>query len=87
MDDMKTEIWLNILSDIPFEQASRNLKEHIRTNAFVPTLADIIRKDAGVIADYDQLRIETRERLLELDSGKQLAIDCPPQYLRGGVGD
>lgn len=85
MDAVKTEIWLNLLQDLPFERASSNLREHIRTNAFVPTPADIIgQKDPEAFTDYNRMRLETAERKAELQEWKQLAIDCPDRLLLKG---
>jgi hypothetical protein len=92
MDEVKTEIWFNLLSDLPFEQATANLRNHIRTSSFVPTPADIICQDSSQFMDYDQLKLETAERMHELESWQKIAIDCPEhlqrRMLKGGdAGD
>lgn len=34
-------IWAECLQDISYEQARKNLKEHVKSNRFPPTIADI----------------------------------------------
>ncbi|MHA6481305.1 hypothetical protein ACX1C1_05280 [Paenibacillus sp. strain BS8-2] len=64
IDDLKTEMWLVVLSDYPFERAQKNLMEHIKTNKFAPTAAEII--------DYDYM--EWTVELYELKEGKDEAL-------------
>jgi hypothetical protein len=84
-------LWHQFLSAISFVTAQKNLNDHIASNRFPPTIADIVRKDPNQYVDYAQLREETEERLIQLEQGDPLAIDCPPHLLpkslKSGVGD
>lgn len=85
----KISLWDEMLREMSFEEGMRNLREHILTNRFPPTIADIVRKDADWISG-DRLSIEeTYAQLDEMDTARQLAIDCPkhlrPKLLRGGT--
>lgn len=81
IDDAKTETWLNLLRNVPFDQAQKNLRVHLETSSFVPTPADIIRRDPEQFTDYDRLRAETAERMAEQEEAVQLAVDCPARFL------
>jgi hypothetical protein len=59
----KVNTWAAIMADVPFEKAQKNLMTHIKSNSFVPTPADIIKHDPNMYVDYEQQKIETRERL------------------------
>jgi hypothetical protein len=78
-DEIKINIWLDLLREIPFEVAQRNLRKHIKENKFVPTPADIICQDPNQFTDYGKLKSETNERLKRMSEYEKLAIDCPEE--------
>jgi hypothetical protein len=41
IDDVKIAIWYDMLKDFPFEVAQTNLRKHIDTREFVPTIAEL----------------------------------------------
>ena len=66
-DDMKVAIWLDLLRDVPFELAQRNLRKHIMTEKFPPTVAELSRKpehDGPYIpgAEETRLMLEARDK-------------------------
>lgn len=77
----KKEVWHNLMTDLSFERASENLFDYMRRSSFPPTAADIIQHDPDQHTDYERLRLETEERLLELEESRRLAIDIP-EHLR-----
>lgn len=87
IDDIKTNVWLNVLQDIPFNMAQQNLRKHIRECKFPPTPADIINYDPNKFIDYQKQEIESSERLQELEAWEKKAIPMPDhikQYLLKG---
>jgi len=42
--DEKFEIWFNLLKNTPFDLAQHNLRNHIMTEKFAPTVADIVNR-------------------------------------------
>lgn len=72
----EVELWIWMLREIPFETAQDNLKRHILTNRFPPTIAEIANIPVTEIRQHDLLRIETANLFMLLD---QLAnADKPP---------
>jgi hypothetical protein len=65
MTDERTALWCQLLGDFPLERAQKHLKEHIISNHFPPTPADIIRfnpnKDLLSKMYFDAIRIEAFE--------------------------
>ena len=55
--------WYEYLQSVPVEKAIKNLNAHIISNSFEPKIADIIKHDPNQYVDYEQQKIETRERL------------------------
>jgi hypothetical protein len=39
--DARFKLWCDMLADVPYDRAIDNLKDHIKTNRFAPTIADI----------------------------------------------
>ncbi|WP_246183695.1 replicative helicase loader/inhibitor [Paenibacillus methanolicus] len=76
------ELWVFMLADIPFSQAQANLKQHILTSRFPPTIADVSGVESGVTVDYEQLRLETAARFAEMDRWEQVALPACPDHLR-----
>jgi hypothetical protein len=56
-------LWHQMLLNITFEAAQKNLFHHIQTNRFPPTISDILRKDPDQFTDHDALRAETQRYL------------------------
>lgn len=85
-------LWHEFLEEIDYQTAQANLREHIKSSRFPPTIADIVRNDPQQFVDHEQLKLETESRLAEMEEWQQQAIDCPahriPKLLKGGpVGD
>lgn len=64
----KIEVWYEIIQDTPFEKALANLMIHIKSSAYVPTLADLIKYDPVQTVDHEKQKIETQERLIRLST-------------------
>jgi len=81
-DDMAKEQvmhWYQHLKDIPFDVAMQNLREHIHTERFPPTIADIRR---GYSEESNVPGVEeTKEWLAELDRLRERAVPMP-DYVR-----
>ncbi|WEK53287.1 MAG: replicative helicase loader/inhibitor [Candidatus Cohnella colombiensis] len=41
--DEQTELWIEMLAPVPFERAKANIRNHIMTNQFPPTIAEVAR--------------------------------------------
>lgn len=65
-DDIKAEIWLDLLKDFPFETAQENLRHHIKSSQYVPTPHNILRYDPEQFVDHEQQKLDTKERLAKL---------------------
>lgn len=78
-----------MLQDMDFGKAQQNLANHIKTNRYPPTIADIRCEDTNQFVNYDQLRQETQVLLQTREEGFRTAIDCPPHlrtvFLTEGV--
>ena len=72
--------WYEHLKDVPFEAAMENLREHIRTERFPPTIADIRRERMEEKSSVPGVE-ETRRYLAELDRLRERAVP-PPARLR-----
>jgi hypothetical protein len=77
-----SKLWQEMLQAVSFDAAQVNLKQHILSNRFPPTIADITRHDPEVFTDYKKMYLDTETYLLQLEERQRLAIDCPPQYSR-----
>lgn len=80
IDDAKIAIWHNMLHDIPFDLAQRNLREHIKNSPFPPTPSDIIRTDLRSLPDHEQQRLQTTE-LLQLKDVWHSEATPPPKHI------
>lgn len=62
---------------MPFEKAQANLKDHIRSSRFPPTVADIVRYDADNFTNQLQLEEATTERFALAERWERDAVDMP----------
>nr|WP_307205634.1 hypothetical protein [Paenibacillus harenae] len=93
MTSEKAILWADLMKDLPFEIAIRNLHEHLKSNEFPPKAADIARYDLKT-QNHEFLRLETAAQFSNLD---QWATDVsePPEgfweeikaKLKGGDGE
>lgn len=53
----RVKLWAEMLTDIDFETAIKRLRAHIKTNRFVPTIAEILNPDGVARQDgaHDEL--------------------------------
>ena len=65
-DDIKVEIWFDLLKDFPFEKAQENLRDHIKSSQYVPTPHNIIRHDPNQFVDHEQQKIDTQKRIADM---------------------
>lgn len=79
-DEHKVKIWSDLLRNVDFQLAQKNLRSHIMTEKFPPTIADIAKKPEpkGPIpnAEETRLMLEQRER-----EWKQKAVPMP-EYVK-----
>ncbi|WP_201319088.1 replicative helicase loader/inhibitor [Paenibacillus sp. EPM92] len=87
-DDFKEALWFDMLKDLPDGAGLANVRQHIMTNKYPPTIADIRQVESN---NYQQLRVETAERFAELEQWKREAVPLPehliPKSLRSGGED
>lgn len=69
IDEVKTAFWLNMLEDFPFETAMNNLRQHIFTERYPPTIADLRKPlyDVDQFVNYLQLKEATAQRLQTME--------------------
>ncbi|WP_157054054.1 replicative helicase loader/inhibitor [Paenibacillus sp. D9] len=92
ISEEKAAVWHSLMEDTPFGTAKLNLKTFMQQSPYPPTAADIIRRDPSQFTDYGRLRLETEERLQEVEVWHQQAVPLPerlvPKMLRAGeAGD
>lgn len=61
LSEEQVTLWQEMLKDISFQAGMDNLKEHIRSNRFPPTIADIIQQQ-----DEPDIDPEIRARNIEI---------------------
>ena len=76
-------VWVEQLSEVPFESGVNHLNQHIKSSNYFPSIADIIKRDPDSFVDYNQLKLDT-ERLLRLgpinfDEVKRLTAGEPDE--------
>jgi hypothetical protein len=65
------------LQDFPFDVAMRNVEEHIRTERFPPTIADI-RGRLGDQMDAERSRRQAQEYFDQLEEWRKRSAPPPP---------
>ncbi|MBD0381233.1 replicative helicase loader/inhibitor [Paenibacillus sedimenti] len=78
-----THGWQSMLEDVSFERAQQNLAQHIKTNRFPPTIADIRCEAAPKPIDKE---IEARNRDIAFSEWVRLGKD-PEDFVYDGVSD
>ncbi|MGF6358049.1 hypothetical protein ABIE27_006014 [Paenibacillus sp. 4624] len=71
LNDDIVNLWIEMLSDISKTVALQNLKHHIKTSKWPPTIADI---RANTSTTSDILRIETQQCFALMESWEQNAV-------------
>lgn len=74
-------LWVEFMEGVPFERAQKNLKTHINTSKFPPTIADIVRVEEST-THGEALLLEGERRLEEFERWKLEAVDPPEHLLR-----
>lgn len=73
-----------MLADVPFDLAMNNLKDHIMTSHFPPTIADIAKQPTkGFYDDHKQL---TQKHFTMLEDAKRNAIPMPEHIRKELIG-
>lgn len=67
------------LSDFPFKAALKNVEDHIKTNRFPPTIADI-RGRLGDLQDSQRSKEETASYFAQLDASRLCNVPPPTGY-------
>ncbi|WP_256846871.1 replicative helicase loader/inhibitor [Paenibacillus sp. Pae108] len=78
-DDLKEALWFDLLKDLPDGAGLANVRRHIMTSKYPPTIADI--RQQAEVNHYDQLRIQTAERFAEMERWKQEAVPLPEHLI------
>lgn len=73
----KQRLWAELMKDVPFDTALKNLYHHLKTNDYPPKAANIIREDANQFTDQLQLEEETQNKEALMDSWQRDAVDMP----------
>lgn len=69
-------LWHDFLTDISFDRAQKNLREHISTSHFPPAIADVVKKPERICGDIRTLE-ETQLLLAEIDEMERKAVPMP----------
>jgi len=75
-DDVKVKIWAEMLADTPFDLAMTNLRQHIMSEPYPPTIADIRRGGSEEKSNVPGVE-ETRQWLREVDRMRERAVPMP----------
>lgn len=73
----KALLWAELMKDLPFETALKNLYDHLKTSKYAPKAAEIIIRDPNQFTDHEQLQLETEERFELMDQWERDAVDIP----------
>lgn len=73
------------LRDIPFETAKQNLDQHIMTDRFPPTIADL-RGSVAVDTDRQRMKDETSSYFSQIEFWRQNAAP-PPEGMKEHIRD
>lgn len=77
-----------MLVDTSFELATNNVKQHIMTSSFPPTIADVAREVKEVDENpYSDHKIQTQQHMLLLEEVQRKAVPMPEsirRLLQGG---
>jgi hypothetical protein len=76
--EMVMRLWHDFLTDVSFERAQKNLREHISTNHFPPAIADVVKQKQPerICGDIRTLE-ETQQLLAEIDEMERNAVPMP----------
>src|SRR5690606_187604 len=85
INDQVIELWKQMLIDVDAELASLNLKQHIMTSKFPPTIADIARQPARSFYDNDKQLAQKHITMIE-DSART-AVPMPEHIRKELLGD
>jgi hypothetical protein len=80
--ELVARLWVEFMEDVPFERAQMNLKYHIKSNKFPPTISDIVQLELGSTTHGEALLLEAAERLDQFEQWKRDAVDPPESLLR-----
>lgn len=84
LTDEFVALWKKMLVDVDAELASNNLKQHIMTNRFPPTIAEIAKRPEKSF--YDNYRLETQEHVLMLEESHKKAVPMPEHIRKDLIG-
>lgn len=88
LTDERMLLWAQMLKDMPFLRAQMNLREHILSSRFPPTIADIVRQDMVQSINYEMQRQETIAMFDEMKRWEEQAVPLPerlrPKMLQQG---
>lgn len=82
-DDLKVAVWLDLLQEVPFSLAQKNLRAHIMdySRPFPPAPGELARPEheQDQLALYhDSLRDSAREHMANMDEWIKTATPPPP---------
>jgi hypothetical protein len=77
MTDELVLLWKQMLADTDAELATSNLKHHIMTSKFPPTIADIARQPERDDSHYSNYKQLTATHLLQLQEAKTKSVPMP----------
>lgn len=66
-----------MLIDVDAELASLNLKQHIMTSKFPPTIADIAKQPEKDDGPYSNFKLQAQEHMLYLEDVRSKAVKMP----------
>jgi Loader and inhibitor of phage G40P. len=75
IDEVKMAFWHNMLEDFSFEIALSNLRHHVYSEKYPPTIADIRKPPLDVeLTNYLQLKEATQHRLKLMEEWHHRAV-------------
>lgn len=81
-DDDKVLIWVDLLREVPFEMAQRNLRQHLLNSNYIPVPADIAKAEEGpsqIALYHDHLRDSAQTYIALWDSWQATAAPPPDE--------
>jgi hypothetical protein len=83
-DDDKVLIWTDLLREVPFDLAQRNLRRHLLTNKHIPVPAEISKPEPvpeQIALYHDHLRDSAQQHMVNLVEWQKNSV-VPPDEVR-----
>ncbi|WP_337034721.1 hypothetical protein [Paenibacillus illinoisensis] len=83
-DEFTFGIWFELVSEVPFEVAQSNLKEHLRKSDYPPKPASLVGDyfNKSELSVYDQQALEHKELMLSIETPEDECVPMPDSVER-----